>query len=137
MSKTRKMIADLNEQFEKKLALLEANQLLIDGVVSDCQSIEFTNFELTDTLDICFTGKAADLTCIWKALRKRGFKPDSNVEEGRKVSFHTFWRSEDTPLVIWLYFTSKECKIVQIGTKMVEQAVYEVQCDSELAELGV
>jgi hypothetical protein len=137
-SKTTEMLDNLSSIYNKKLDMLMVNGLLIDAIAKDLGSVigGFEPSEYGTCLDLICSGKRQDLNFIWSVLRRLGFATDSRPATG-EATYSGYWKAENTEMQIWLYFSSTECKLVQTGTKMVEQAVYEVQCNSELAELGV
>lgn len=83
-------------------------------------------------IDLSFTGDGARLGEVWSALRHAGYLPDNRPTKGEAV-FCTHWRQEGFA-ILWMNFSSSVCRRVKVGTKMVEQDVYEVQC-GELPEL--
>lgn len=91
------------------------------------------SFSLADgDINLTFTGDGSRLSEVWKALREAGYKPDNRPKKGDST-FYTHWRLEDCA-IIWLNFSSSVCRRVKVGTKMVEQDVFEVQC-GELPEI--
>lgn len=89
-------------------------------------------------LDVCFTGDKEKFTAAMRILRVAGFTP-SNPNRPKKgdTGWNSFFNKPDCTVQIWLNFTSSVCKRVKVGTKTVEQDVYEVQCGdiSEVPEL--
>lgn len=84
-------------------------------------------------IDICFAGDASLMQAAWQVIRATGYQPDARPA-AKKSTFSTHWHRAGSP-VIWFYFTSNQCKAVQVGTKMVEEPVYEIQCESDLSAL--
>lgn len=80
-------------------------------------------------LDVCFTGDKEKFTAAMRILRVAGFTP-SNPNRPKKgdTGWHSFFNKPDCTVQILLNFTSSVCKRVKVGTKTVEQDVYEVQC---------
>lgn len=60
-------------------------------------------------------------------LRRSGFVPDARPKV-KDTSFQTHFRQTDGATV-WLSFSSSVCKRVQVGTRTVEEPIYEVQCE--------
>lgn len=90
-------------------------------------------FSLVDgDIDLSFAGDGPKLSEVWKALRAAGYQPNNRPEKG-KSSFYTHWHHEGYSTV-WMNFSSTVCRRVQVGTKTVEQPIYEVQC-GELPEI--
>lgn len=100
------------------------------------RTLESLDIDVHTTLDDCclnivFAGDTEKFRAVWGALRQAGFKPDTRPDPTQKANhFYTHWRTGDDFCAIWFNFTSSVCKRVQVGTKTVEQPVYEIQCDS-------
>lgn len=60
--------------------------------------------------------------------RRHGFKPDMPA----KGATAAFWRinAYDAQMGMYFSFSSTVCQRVKVGTKMVEQGVYETHCES-------
>jgi len=104
------------ETFDPVLAELEA-KLQVLNVSLDMSCI-----------DVSVSGGKPELNTVFGILRKFEFTPDDRPDEKVKASFNTYFR-HTTGAVIWFSFSSTLCKRVQVGTKMVEQPIYEVQCE--------
>lgn len=78
------------------------------------------------SVDVVFCGDGDKLGKVWGLLRRAGYYTESRPKKG-ETGFNAFW---DCPgyAKVWLQFSSTMCRRVQVGTKMVEQPVYEVQC---------
>lgn len=87
-------------------------------------------------IDIRFSGSGDLLAEVWGLLRRAGWKLASSPPQKGATSFSGIWsHARDKRLAdLWMNFSSTMCRRVQIGTQMVEQPVYEVQC-GELPEL--
>lgn len=86
----------------------------------------------TGTIDISFTGDGPKLACVWTELRRHGYEPDSRPTKG-DTSYNSHWRcGREGYSTIWVSFSSSVCRRVQVGTKMVEQPVYETQCEGSI-----
>lgn len=83
-------------------------------------------------IDLSFAGDGDKLGNVWHVLRRAGFEPDKRPQKG-DTSFCTFWRN-GAHAMVWVSFTSTMCRRVQVGTKMVEQPIYETVC-GDLPEL--
>ncbi len=90
----------------------------------------------SSSIEIPFTGDGDRLAEVWGLLRRAGWKLASNPPKKGDTSFSGIWahQSDKRLADLWVSFTSTACRRVQIGTQMVEQPVYEVQC-GELPEL--
>jgi hypothetical protein len=93
------------------------------GVSVNCVSLDFVN----SCIDIHSAGTAGDLAKIFRVLKKAGW--DGPKAEEKSASYSGFWKADDADWQIWVSFTSTMCKRVQVGTKLVEQPIYEVVCE--------
>ena len=116
----------LFESIAAKQAALAAGESL---------EVEASTFGLHLTLSIA--GGPDLLQIIWRALRVRGWRFDGDrpkaLETSWSGSFHLFAADgERVPGVeVLLSFSSTVCRLVQVGTKMVEKPIYEVRCTSD------
>lgn len=137
----------LQISFDKKQALkkqsLEENQTHWDNFKDFYESLATeveSNPAVTMTprecyCDITLSGTKTELGVMVRALRSRGLVPDSRPRK-EDVSWTTWWRHQDRKKLnyskafpkIWLSFHSTQCERVKIGTKMVEEAIFEVKC---------
>jgi hypothetical protein len=83
---------------------------------------------LSSDVDISFSGDASKLAAVVRILRTSGFTTNSDRPKQGDTTWYARYTHEECPTSVWLYFTSSVCKRVKVGTKMVEQDVYEVQC---------
>jgi hypothetical protein len=103
----------------------------------------FRQFEVLDVdlefslrngdIDLIFTGDAQRLRQVWAELRRNGYNTESRPKRG-DITFHAYWDQEGFSR-IWMMFSSSVCKRVQVGTRMVEQPIYETRCGEELPAL--
>jgi hypothetical protein len=138
MNKVNELAEQAIEKHNKYMEALRDNHEMINDLWKAVSHISFTTFDInSNSLDLFFTGKVEDLNTVWKALRARGYAPSDRPPADKRLStFSTFWNHEER-ISIYMHFSSSQCKMIQTGTEMVEKPVYEVQCESELAELGV
>ena len=129
------------------LRLVERSQVTAKNAKSFQQAIKafpelFRRFEELD-LDVSFNfdneymfltfaGGGDKLKAAWAALRRAGYNTESRPEKG-DTAFNAFWRKEGYA-AIFMMFSSTLCRRVKVGTKMVEQDVFETQC-GELPEI--
>lgn len=81
---------------------------------------------LEDYISVQFAGDGPKLTAVWKLLRQNGYSTYARPKKG-DTTFYAFWEREGSGR-IFLNFSSTMCRRVQVGTKMVEQPIYETQC---------
>jgi len=77
--------------------------------------------------NVHLSGSKQTLVEALKILRGEDWVPDQRPGEEPAERFSTAFRKDEDK--IWLYFSSKVCKLVQVGTKTVEQPVFEVVCE--------
>jgi hypothetical protein len=82
----------------------------------------------TGSYNVNITGSRADLDIMFGLLRRAGLTPVSRPKE-KESEYGTKWYTEDRSFRIWIFFASTSCKRVQVGTKTVEQPVYETVCE--------
>jgi hypothetical protein len=91
------------------------------------------------SIDLSFPGDGETLGKVWGLLRRHGYRTEARPKKG-DTGFTAFWERDGMPR-IWMQFSSTLCRRVQVGTKMVEQPIYETQCgdlpqlDAETGEL--
>lgn len=84
-------------------------------------------FSLENTwISISFAGDGQKLATVWRVLRQHGYNTTSHPKKG-DTAFNAFW-SRDGHADLFMMFSSSMCRRVQVGTKMVEQPVYETHC---------
>ena len=82
-----------------------------------------------DSVDLSVTGNYGVLKDVFHFLRKLGYEPENRPTAEKTSSFSTYFNAPDKGLRIWLNFSSTVCIRKKIGTKMVEQPVYETVCE--------
>ena len=87
------------------------------------------NFDGRD-INLSFSGDKAKLTSVIRILRTNGFDTDAEAPKANSNYWSAYFtNAEDSRIQFWISFSSTVCRMVKVGTKMVEQDVYEVQCD--------
>jgi hypothetical protein len=118
--------AFLDDLRQNHAATIKTAQLLLQDITDTSHwTIDFGN-----SVDVRWAGTFEDYQTFYKAFRKLGLVPNSRIlDEGEPVeSFSTYWSLPGTSLKIWVAWTSTVCKRVQVGTRTVQQPVYEVRC---------
>lgn len=83
---------------------------------------------LSNEIDIYFAGDAHKLAAVVRILRTAGFTTAAERPKRGDTTWAAYYEHPDCATRAYLYFTSAVCKRVKVGTKMVEQDVFEVQC---------
>ena len=84
--------------------------------------------KLSTDIDLYFSGDAKKLAAVVTILRGSGFNTSAPRPKKGDTTWSAYYVHPDCETKVWLYFTSSVCKRVKVGTKMVEQDVFEVQC---------
>lgn len=90
--------------------------------------IRVTIDPVSQSVDFSFTGDAATLGAIFKALRKTGYEPDCRPNEPKEY-FHTWFRKPGVNIKLYLSFSSNKCVRTKVGTETQEVDVFEVICE--------
>jgi hypothetical protein len=101
-----------------------------DSVIAPTQEV-LSCHTWADAYEVNFgvTGDANDLATFFRIMRTHKFEPDSRPKVG-DTTFSTRFRHHDGT-VFYLSFTSTVCRRVQVGTRTVEEPVYEIQCGDD------
>lgn len=134
-AKTLLRLVEVHQRAQRNKAAFAAAVKAMPGLFLALETLDIEpRFDLSnsDSINLNFAGDGRKLGEVWGLLRKAGYKPNAHPKKG-DTSFYTFW-THDEHAKIWLNFTSTMCRRVQVGTQMVEQPIYEIQC-GELPEL--
>lgn len=84
----------------------------------------------THSLDIGIAGDHHVFKGMFGALRKMGYVCQDKPKDKLISSWCCWWYHEepDQHIKLWITFSSTECTRVKVGTKMVEQTIYETVC---------
>jgi len=86
-------------------------------------------FDANSSLDISVSGDQLVFKGLWGALRKLGYNTNTGPKEEKFSGWSGWFRNPDQDLPLWITFSSTKCTRKKIGTKMVEQPVYELVCE--------
>lgn len=85
------------------------------------------------SVHLSFSGNGEKFGRVWGELRRAGFRCDERPKAGATQFAGYFMR--DGYARLWLFFTSSVCRQVQVGTRTVEQPIYETRCGENLPEV--
>ena len=102
---------------DEVIAVLQEFQLPTDLAISVRSS--------SDYIQLNVSGGPPEMKEIFRAFRKLGYEPTSRPDTKPQSTFSCYFNREGS-CDFYLYFTSTICKRVKIGTKTVEQDIYEV-----------
>lgn len=83
---------------------------------------------LSNEVDVNFTGDALRLQSVLRILTESGFTTTAESPKKGDTSWSAYFAHPDCETKVWLYFTSSVCRRVKVGTKTVEQDVFEIVC---------
>lgn len=140
-------LATIEEQFRQLIARKDFYLRNRAGINAALNALKATipesklvriEFSYGRDLDCVFTGGRADLNQVWHWLRSNGWKllDDEDRPKANDAEWSNWFSHKEQEWRIWLHFSSSTCRRVQVGTKTVEQPVYETHCDDEQTELG-
>jgi len=133
-------LQEANERHEKRLKFIDeyATQILLleEGLEPVKSWIVGNDIDTANQcLDLRFAGDKHTLEGVFAALRRMNYVPSSRPKDDKLTDFSCWWEKDVEPfdkskqLRLWVNFTSTVCKRVKVGTKMVEQDVYEIVCE--------
>jgi hypothetical protein len=125
----QKAVEDEIRSAENKVSYYTLRKETFDPVLEAIEShIDVLRVSLdTSSVDISFTGTRSKLNTVFGILRTAGFEPGERPQKD-KASYCSYFE-HPTGARFWVNFSSTQCRRVQIGTKTVEQPVYETVCD--------
>lgn len=126
-----KTLLRLVEQSQKTAKNAKAFRLAVGTFPELFRTFEELDLTVSFNLDneymgLSFAGDGEKLKTVWGHMRRAGFNTSQRPAKG-DTTFNSFW-SQEGFADIFMMFSSTLCKRVKIGTKMVEQPIYETQC---------
>ena len=133
-AKTLLQLVEKSQQANKNFKTCKQTVTQIPGLFRRLEELDVDlQFNLdNDYIAMLFTGDGKRLGDVWGALRQHGYTTHARPKKG-DTTFYSFWELEGQAR-IFMSFSSSMCRRVQVGTKMVEQPIYETQC-GDLPEL--
>lgn len=117
----------LREQREKWMQAREVLKPLVDELGPIAISVH-----LDELLNFNVAGDKAVLLKCLRAIRRRGYVADNSPPAPGDASWGSYFTSPVMSLQIWFMFSSTVCRLVQIGTKTVQEPVYQTICGDDL-----
>lgn len=126
---------DLEKQIMRQQEFYNKHVNVLSSVLDDLEKLK-PEFGFSGSFDIRLIGTKHALTEALRIFAKHGIRRQSvePVQEGA-TAFSGFLYGEND-LSIWFAFSSTSCRRVKVGTKTVEQDVYETVCDETVIELA-
>lgn len=134
-AKTLLRLIETNQKVQKSLKLFNHTVSSAPDLFRALEELEIEpNFQLGDDyISVSFAGDGPKLTAVWKLFRQNGYNTNDRPKKG-DTTFYSFWSGPEGLAKLFLNFSSSVCRRVQVGTKMVEQPIYETQC-GEMPEI--
>jgi hypothetical protein len=79
-------------------------------------------------LSVTMTGDKDKLAAAFRILRGAGFTFTADRPKKGDSEWYAFFSHTMCPVDIWFSFTSSVCRRVKVGTKTVQQDIYETVC---------
>lgn len=124
-------IREESRSVKKRKRLYADNQPAILQVATalNAAKIEIIRASLdSEDVNLYITGDYAVLKGIFHVFRTLGYEPSSRPEK-QEPSFTCYFHKKEQKMAFYLSFSSTICKRKKIGTKMVEQDIYETVCE--------
>lgn len=127
MSSIVKMLTD--KIYEKASKQANAVETVGDAVFNALQALGIEASAGDSYVYVGFTGDFSLFKRVWALLRSHGWTPDKKVTETKFSDFCTFWGSPDgEKQKLFFNYTSSVCFRKKVGTRMVEEIIYEIEC---------
>jgi hypothetical protein len=128
MNLIEKQIAEAKTEIAKREVDWLAVRYILEPIVTRLEDLGIEPKFFT-SLDINFTGDAHKLAAVVRILRVAGFTSNNpDKPKPNQTGWYSWFRKEGVDIEIWLNFSSSVCRRVKVGTKMVEQDIYETVC---------
>lgn len=125
-------VMEVREEADRRTRRMARTLELLPGLFRDLMALDLEPriAEYSDSFDVSLAGDARALARVWGALRRAGYSPRTRPEKGQS-GYTSFWDHAEPDRVtkFYLSFSSTVCRRVKVGTRMVEQDVYENVCD--------
>jgi hypothetical protein len=118
------------DRHAKLLEVIDANAA-VDPILDRMDALGPTHIWFDgDSLMLVLSGDKATLIQAIRALRTSGYdtSPDEQGPQAGQAAYRVWFHKEGS-IDIWFSFSSTQCKRVKVGTRMVEEGVYETVCD--------
>jgi hypothetical protein len=116
----------------KRRALWSSSLIYFQGLVKSLEEIGIEPTMSTD-INVSFTGDKERLEKVWHIIRLAGFELSETSERPKAGDdkWSGYFFHPECKMPVWLFFTSSVCRRVKVGTKLVEQDIYETICGEE------
>lgn len=121
-------LREKRERLKKFRDAIRANAGKLQTILDDFIAIGAEPFTDGDWIHITVTGDKSKFLQFCRAMRKHGFDLPT-IEKGATGFTKLHFLGEGMEITLYFTFSSTQCRRVKVGTKMVEQDVFEVVCD--------
>lgn len=105
------------------------------GIINALAKIGVEPEFCSDYIAVRFSGDKKRLASVIRIMRTSGYETTDSRPKPGDSEWYAWFYSKDGSCRIWFNFASTICRRVKVGTKMVEQDVYETICGENLQEL--
>jgi hypothetical protein len=121
---------ELIQKHEDLMESIEASETVTGPLLDEFEKLTPTNVYFEgECLNISLTGDKHKLLAAIRILRRHGYKADKAPED-KSPNYYAFFHKEDS-MIVWFSFSSTKCRRIKVGTKTVEQDIYETVCDEQ------
>lgn len=124
---------ELSIQKRRELWALHRDRLL--PIVQDLKKLG-ASLDFQSSIDISLSGDSHRLAAAIRAFRTRTFTTASERPKKGDSSWGAWFSREDCTLQFWFHFSSTVCRRVKVGTRVIEQDIYETVCDELVLPAG-
>jgi hypothetical protein len=119
----------------KKQMMWNASRSVLDPCVQAFTKLGLDLHLETDYINLSVTGDAKRLGEVVRILRIGGFNTAAARPKIGDTSWCAFWKNELCPVKFFLNFTSSVCRRIKVGTRLVEEDVFETKCGDISSEM--
>ena len=124
LNKQQQQLKDLQSKWNE-------DEPIFEPLLKKLEALKLEDLTLSNDLDLRFTGNAERLTVVIRALRTSGFESKGEGPKKNQPQYSNYYRHPKANTNVWLFFTSSICRCVQIGTKTIEQPIFEIVCGEQ------
>lgn len=121
------LIAQVKLNDQRRRATVRGINRYYDSILVPLAEMTSHVWADANDINVSISGDASDMAAFFRLMRTNGFEPDSRPKDAQ-TEFRTWFRHDDGTQ-FYLAFSSTVCKRVQIGTRTVEEPIYEIRCD--------
>lgn len=131
LNEIRTTFRNEKRDWRKRKAFFKENEADIVEVLNELDLSTATTGRIdcdADDVNLYVTGAAPAMKEIFRGFRKLGYQPSKRPGVKPESTFTCYFEQTNKP-TFYLSFSSTLCKRIKVGTKTVEQDIYEVVCE--------